>query len=580
MGRGFRGTGIRFMAISVDLRRSLSARLGFHTETGKRPDNQDYVATSTGPKETRPILAAVADGVGGHKGGRVASELTVRSFIDGFYALPETLGPRIAAFRALEAINSWIHAQGLHDPLLERMASTFSALILVRRNCHILHIGDSRIYRLSDGRLERLTKDHVAGRGDYSHILQRAVGLEDSLRLDYSVVTLRQHDRFLLCSDGVHGSLNDVKLQELLELRSNPDETASAIVDAALQAGSQDNATALIVDIIDLPAADQNELVDSVAALPILNLPNSGDIVDGYKLGDVLSDGHYSRLFHASEPGNTRELVIKFPHPRVASEASYRLAFVREAWVAARVRSIYLSEIIDVPPGRQSRLYSLMPFYAGETLETRLKRSPKLSLAEGVALATKLARGVNALHRSGIIHRDIKPDNVILLSDGGLRLVDLGVARVPSLEEFPSEDIPGTPSYMAPELFQGQSGDGLSDQFALGATVYRLFSGAYPYGEIEPFTRPKFTRPVPLSKYRPDLPAWLEAVLSRAINPIPAQRFGDVIEFAHELENGALWAKPAVSNKPSLYERNPLLVWKILTALLAIALTVSLARYK
>ena len=161
------------MAISVNTRRSLSARLGFHTETGKRPDNQDYVATCNGPPDSHAILAAVADGVGGHKGGRVASELTVRSFIDGFYALPETLGPRIAAFRALEAINSWIHAQGMHDPQLERMASTFSALVLLRRSCHIIHIGDSRIYRISDGRLERLTKDHVAGRGDYSHILQQ-----------------------------------------------------------------------------------------------------------------------------------------------------------------------------------------------------------------------------------------------------------------------------------------------------------------------------------------------------------------------------------------------------------------------
>ena len=94
---------------------------------------------------------------------------------------------------------------------------------------------------------------------------------------------------------------------------------------------------------------------------------------------------------------------------------------------------------------------------------------------------------------------------MILLRDGGLRLVDLGVCRAPHLEDFPQQDIPGTPSYMAPELFQGQRGDEASDLFALGVTVYRMFAGAYPYGEIEPFSKPRFGKPQPLCARRPDL---------------------------------------------------------------------------
>ena len=117
-----------------------------------------------------------------------------------------------------------------------------------------------------------------------------------------------------------------------------------------------------------------------------------------------------------------------------------------------------------------------------ETLEQRLKHPPQLSLTEGIGIATKLARAVATLHRAGIIHRDIKPDNVILLKTGGLRLVDLGVARVPLLEDFPAQDIPGTASYMAPELFGGRPGDEFSDLYALGVTVYRMFTAAYPYG--------------------------------------------------------------------------------------------------
>ena len=130
---------------------------------------------------------------------------------------------------------------------------------------------------------------------------------------------------------------------------------------------------------------------------------------------------------------------------------------------------------------------------------------------------------------------------------------------------------------MAPELFGGRAGDEFSDLYALGVTVYRMFSVAYPYGEIEPFSRPRFGKPVSLSRYRPDLPAWLDAVIGKALAVDPTQRFGDVIEFAHELENGAMWAKPAVVKRRALYERNPLVFWKVLSASLVILVAILLA---
>jgi len=562
--------------------RNLQVGVGFASETGKRYTNEDYVGVHLGRASAggRDIVAAVADGVGGYKGGREAAELAVRCFIDAFCSLPETLGARLRASRALEAVNSWIHAQGRADPKLNGMSCAFSAVVLSRRICHIVHVGDTRVYRLSEGRLERLTQDHIAGRGDLSHLLNRAVGFEEFARFDYTIVALRQHDRLMVCSDGVHGALSDVQLQSILAERSSPEESAHGLVDAALNAGSGDNMTALVLDVVDLPPADRDELTHAISSLPIFELPSSGDVVDGFRLGDVLSDGRYSRLFKATDTSQgERQVVLKFPHPRVASEGSYRLAFVREAWVAARVRSLWIGEIIELSPERQTRLYSVMPFYEGETLEQRLRRSPQLTLAQGIALATRLVRAVVTLHRAGIIHRDIKPDNVMLLKDGGLRLVDLGVARVPQLEDFPAEDIPGTPSYMAPELFAGSPGDESSDLFALGVTVFRMFTRAYPFGEIEPFTRPRFVKPSSIARYRPELPAWLDAVVGKALSVDPAQRYGDAIEFAHELENGASWAGPAIAQRKSLHDRNPLVFWKALCAFLIVAIIILLARH-
>jgi serine/threonine protein kinase len=177
-----------------------------------------------------------------------------------------------------------------------------------------------------------------------------------------------------------------------------------------------------------------------------------------------------------------------------------------------------------------------------------------------------------------VIHRDIKPDNVILGPGGSLRLIDLGVAHLPHAEDFPPAHAPGTPSYMAPELFGGAAGDERTDQYALGVTIFRAFSGgAYPYGEIEPFSQPRFGKASPLSRHRPDLPAWLERTLARATAVTPKSRFADLLELTQELEHGLATGAPLYARPRSLYERDPLLVWQTIAAILAAALLLTLA---
>jgi hypothetical protein len=501
----------------------------------------------------------------------------VRSFIEAYYAQPETLGVARASGRALEAINAWIAAQGRTDPTLSGMATTFTALIFSRRTAFVAHVGDSRAYLLRDHDVEQLTMDHVLGRGETSHALLRAVGFEESLRVDHAAQPLRLHDRFLLCSDGVHGALRRERIRDALCERVSPQEAAETLVTVALEAGSADNVTALVADIVDLPPADEDALSRLAAELPIKELPQPGVIVDDYRLERTLSDGRYSRLALARDLRDGRSVVLKFPHPRVADDDSYRRAFVTEAWVAARVRSPFIGEIIEPEEGRRSRLYVVMPFYDGETLEARLLRAPKIEAEEGAAIAMRLARAIAALHRAGIIHRDIKPDNVILTRDGGLRLVDLGVCRAPRLEELSAKDIPGTPSYMAPELFDGAPGDELSDLYALGVTLYRAFTRDYPYGEIEPFSKPRFGKPRPLGALRPDLPAWLDAAVLRAVAVAPRDRFADVLEFSFELEHGASRPIAPRAISKSLYERNPLAFWKVVSLIQALLLLLALA---
>ena len=557
------------------------ASVGFSSKTGQREANEDFAGALMGaelPEPRQEVVAAIADGIGGAKGGRIAAETAVRGFLDGFCDLPETMEVQRAGARIVSALNGWINSLGRQDPKLAGMGCTFTALVLRGRVAHLLHVGDTRAYRLSGERMICLTTDHVRhqeGTGR-SNTLTRALGVEAEVRLDYATQPVGLHDRFLLCSDGVHGFLTDQRIADILRQRSAPADAAGALVAAALRSDSTDNCTALVLDVVALPTAGSADISAAIRQLPVIAVPLRGETIDGFVLKALISDGRYTRLFAAEDEIEGGNVALKFPKPQIASVEAYRLAFLREAWVGARVRNPWVGRVIELPPGRQTSLYTVMPLYQGELLEVRLSRAPALGLEEGRSITVTLARAVAALHRAGIIHRDIKPDNLILEAGGSLKLIDLGVVRVPGLEEFPPENIPGTAAYMAPEMFAGEPGNEATDIYALGITMFRAFTGKYPYGNVDATSPPRRTRPKDLSALRPDLPAWLEAALARAIAADPAQRFDDMIEFALVMEAGPSRAPAEIRRPRTLYERAPVQFWQGVAALLALALLASL----
>lgn len=553
---------------------------GWASERGRRNANEDYAGLylpTAGELVRHGLVAAVADGVGGAKGGRVAAELTVRTFIEGYYAQPDTIGIPQAGGRVIGGINRWLRSQGQTDAALEGLATTFTALVLRGRRGHVLHIGDSRAYHFTGGRLLRLTRDHVLDQPDLRHVLYRAVGIEDHIRLDHASVELNVHDRLLLVSDGVHGALGDKALAELLEGRGQADADAARIVAEALAAGSHDNASAVVLDVLELPAPDHDMIAEELGHLPIEPPPAEGDSIDGFRLVELLADGRYARIFRATDDDGARDLVLKFPKPSVVAEPAMRAAFVREALIGMRVASPFVGEVLHIAAERQTRLYTAMPFYRGETLAERLKRNRIVPLRQARQIAVQLTRAVAAIHRLGIVHRDIKPDNVIVTEDGGLRLIDLGVARLPRIEDVAGGDIPGTPSYMAPELFDGNPGDEATDQFALGVTLSQLFSASFPHGEAEAFVRPRFGKPKPPSAVRDDVPAWVDDIILRAVAVAPGDRFGDVVEILRALEGGPAIASGRNRAFRPLIERDPVRFWQCVSLMLAMALIVALA---
>ncbi len=553
-------------------------RVGFRSEIGRRPANEDFVGAVVGPfarSERRDVACAIADGMGAARGGRVAAETAVRFFLDGLSDVPETMDVLRAGARILGALNTWLHAQGREDRALAGMGCTFTALVLRGRRAHVIHAGDTRAWRWHAGALVPLTEDHAREGPGGARLLTRALGAETEIRLDYGSHPLAVHDRFLLTTDGVHASVDHDEIAAVLAQRSAPGEASDAIVRLALAHGGRDNATALVLDVLALPDTSPDDVRRLVASLPVRPLPRVGETVDGFVLRALISDGPSSRLFAATDGPAGAEVALKFPTGAVAAEAGRLGAFVREAWVGRHVSSPFVVSTLELAEGRQSCLYTAMPLVSGETLERRLLRRPALTLEEGRRVLTALARGAAALHRVGIVHRDIKPDNVMLANDGSPTLLDLGVVRLPGLEDDDRGEIPGTAAFMAPEMRAGARGDARTDQFSLAATMFRAWTGLHAFGNADGMSPPSRETPLELAACRPDLPSWLDLALRRAMSADPAARFPDLETFAAAVADGPA-PTPLPARPRTFYERAPVRVWQAIALLLASALVASL----
>jgi serine/threonine protein kinase len=262
----------------------------------------------------------------------------------------------------------------------------------------------------------------------------------------------------------------------------------------------------------------------------------------------------------------------------VSTDPSWVKRFHNEARAASRLDHPNTVRLIDFGQTKEGLLFIAMEFLHGRSLRDEIDRVQRLPPNRVLRIVSQMCASLSEAHNQGIIHRDIKPDNVILESEGSLKLIDLGVVRIPGLEDAPAEDVPGTPAYMAPEMFAGEPGNEATDLYALGVTMFRAFTGEFPYANPDATAGPRRDRPQALSALRPDLPEWLQATIGRAIARDPADRFRDVADFALEMEAGPPRA-PIVARRPlTLYERAPVRFWQGVAALLALALLLLLLK--
>jgi serine/threonine protein phosphatase PrpC len=542
---------------------SLKITLGQTSETGLRERNEDFfgAVTPTGEQlATKGVLLVVADGVGGNAGGREAAEMTVRGVLSDYYATPETLGVSTALDKVLAALNRWVISQASSHHSMSGMATTLSLLVLRGKHYTLAHIGDTRIYRLRNGEMKQLTTDHVWDRPDMRHVLKRAIGLDQQLLVDYAEGELHAGDVFVLMSDGVWERLGQKQIHEIILLYQTPQLAADNLVKRALAEGSQDNATALVVRIEQPGEENLADLLEEARHLGLPPRLKPGEQLDDFEVIELLYESRASLIYRVKNLLNGQVCVLKTLQPLLVNDIESYNGLINEEWLGKRVVAHYFPQVLPVPAERRSCLYYVMSWHPGATLQQKLDSGQHFTAADVAGIGLRLAKGLGALHRLNIVHRDIKPANLHQGDDGKLRIIDLGVATS-AVTGGQGSGNPGTPSFMAPELFAGEAASTRSDLYAAGVTLYHLLTRRYPYGEVEPFQRPRFGNPVPPTRYRPDIPQWLENIVLKAVAHDPAQRFETAEEMLHELEVGE--RRPILPPPPTpLLGRDPLLFWR------------------
>jgi eukaryotic-like serine/threonine-protein kinase len=311
------------------------------------------------------------------------------------------------------------------------------------------------------------------------------------------------------------------------------DPALKADVEAMLRATDEHSS------FLKQPALDYvAPLVDRLARAE--SLP-AGTRLGRYEVQRQLGRGGMATVYLAQDPRHHRSVAIKVLHSDVGLTIGPE-RFLREIDVAAHLQHPHILPLIESGEDN-GRLYYVMPFVEGESLRQRLQESKQLSVDAAVRIAREVAEALDYAHRHGIIHRDVKPEN-ILLADSQAVIADFGIARAlsshSSVEPMTRAGLVlGTPDYMSPEQATGTEPlDGRTDVYSLGCVVYEMLAGQPPFvgPTVESVIHQHLAVAAPLvTTVRPGVPPELERAIARAMAKTPADRFESAGQFAEEL---------------------------------------------
>jgi eukaryotic-like serine/threonine-protein kinase len=280
-----------------------------------------------------------------------------------------------------------------------------------------------------------------------------------------------------------------------------------------------------------------------------------GEVIDGrYELEELVGRGGMSGVYRARDTVLEREVAIKLLDERFSHDDEYVERFRREARAIARLAHPNVVTIID-RGNWDGRQYIVFEYVRGENLKELLRREGPLPVGRGLSLAYQIAQALASAHALGIVHRDVKPQNILLDEDGAAKVTDFGIARSLELEADLTQTgtMLGTADYLAPEQAAGERVDERADQYSLGAVLYELLTGDVPFPAPNAMAAAlrHLHDPVPSVRYRrPDVPARVDALVGRALAKRPVDRFASMEEMGTEVRSCAEADGPVGHREP------------------------------
>ncbi len=256
--------------------------------------------------------------------------------------------------------------------------------------------------------------------------------------------------------------------------------------------------------------------------------PEVGEELDGYRLTELLARGGMASVFRAVDVESGRQLVLKIPYIQYESDVVFYQRFQREEEIGLRIQHPGIVRVL--PTREKSRLYLAMEYVPGRSLAEVLAVEKPFAPERALSIACQLAEALACLQGHGVVHRDVKPENVRVLPSGEVKLLDFGIALIESARRLTWAGLShavGTPDYMAPEQIRGRRGDARTDVYALGTLLYEMLTGHLPYqgGDAGAMLEAKLHHdPTPPSVHVPGLDPALEAVVLRALAREPRDR--------------------------------------------------------
>jgi eukaryotic-like serine/threonine-protein kinase len=288
--------------------------------------------------------------------------------------------------------------------------------------------------------------------------------------------------------------------------------------------------------------------------VPILT---SDTIIDGrYRVIERLGSGGMADVYCAEDQQLGRRVAVKLLHHRLAEDQQFVERFRREASSAAGLQHPSIVAIFDRGEW-DGTYYIAMELIRGRTLKDVIRERGPAPPAAAVDVVLQILRAARYAHQRGIVHRDIKPHNVMIDEDGRVKVTDFGIARAGASDMTETGSVMGTAQYLSPEQAQGRPVDARSDLYSIGIVLYELLTGVVPFDAESPVTvalKQVSETPVPPRERNPQVPLWLDAVVLRALEKEPANRFASADEFIEALRGGTLAPVEVVPPPPPVEE--------------------------